>query len=92
MGSENHDSSIIYSFPMIAAVTSEVVADPEDDVKTRVYSHFLLDLPPISAVLTLPSLTTPKVALAMLFAMESRLMRGKNLVVRLNQKNGPEMA
>lgn len=64
----------LYSFLMIAAVKSEVVEDPVCNVWLDVCSESLNNyIPPISAVLTLPSLITLKVALAMLFARWSRL-------------------
>ena len=64
----------IYSFLMMAAVKSEVVADPAYDVRAiPVRVGGINDLPPMSAVLTFFSLMTPNVALAMLLAMSSRL-------------------
>lgn len=59
---------------MMAAVKSEVVADPAYDVRTiPVRVGKINDLPPMSAVLTFFSLMTPNVALAMLLAISSRL-------------------
>jgi len=64
-----------YSFLIIAAVKSDVVAEPKDGVVSGKRANFSVNLPPMSAVLTLPSLMTPKVALAMLLAMVSSLMQ-----------------
>jgi len=63
---------------MIAPVKSSVVAEPAHNSSVEsLLVNELVDLPPISAVLTLPSLMTPKVALAMLFARLSRLRKAK---------------
>lgn len=65
---------MIYSLLIIAAVKSEVVADPNDGVIDLKGQIFLVNLPPMSAVLTFPSLMTPKIALAMVLAMVSTLV------------------
>lgn len=56
-----------------AAVNSDVVAAPERLVRSLITRFRGNDVPPMSAVRTLPELTTSKVALAMLFARLSRL-------------------
>ena len=56
-------------FLITAAVNSEVVDEPVRGISSRQEEEAINNLPPISAVLTLPALRTWKVADAILFAM-----------------------